>query len=130
MSRSAEITLAFGDGEHAFRLAIGQLRELQEKCDAGPPLILKRLHEASWRVEDVSETIRLGLIGGGMDAIKALSLTARYVHERPAWAYNSQVASAVLGAALFGAEDEDEPEKPEAGAETPTPSRETSSDSD
>jgi len=107
MSRDASITETFGDGEHKFRLAIGELRELQEACDAGPPLIARRLWNSEWRVDDVRETIRLGLVGGGMDPVKAAVLTKRYVEERPAWGRNAMLAQAILGAALFGVEDED-----------------------
>jgi hypothetical protein len=108
MSRDGSITETFGDGEHLFRLAIGQLRELQEACDAGPPLIARRLWSSEWRVDDVRETIRLGLVGGGMDSVKAAVLTKRYVDDRPGeWGRNAVLAQAVLAAALFGAEDED-----------------------
>jgi hypothetical protein len=126
MSRNAEITFPFGDGEHVFRLALGQLEELQEKCDAGPGLVMKRLLSPlmEWRTHDVRETIRLGLIGGGMSASEAIKLTRRYVDETPAWAENARLAASILGAALFGVEDE-MPGETEAGeaVESPTLSR-------
>ena len=60
------ITLAFGDGEHAFNIArIGQVLELQDKCNAGVATILGRLRRQEWYFADIRETIRLGLIGGG-----------------------------------------------------------------
>ena len=122
-SRDASLEILFGDGEHRFRLAIGELRELEEKRDAGSPLILRRLMSNEYRVDDVYEVIRLGLIGGGMAATDALKLVKRYVSDRPAWHENSMLASAVLGAALMGVEDE-EPGKPQAGAAKPRrPSR-------
>ncbi len=105
MSRDGSITLAWGDGEHRFRLAIGQLRELQEKCDAGPAEIVSRLSEGRWRVNDVRETIRLGLVGGGLAPATAHALTVRYVDERP-WLESVQPAQAVLMAALVGVPDE------------------------
>lgn len=106
MSRSADITLFFGDGEHKFRLAIAELRELQEKTDAGPPLVLSRLFQGQWRVEDVRETLRLGLIGGGMKPADAHALVVRYCDERPAWGDNARIAAIALAAAISGAEDE------------------------
>ena len=118
MSRTAKIELDFGDGSHVFRLALGELEELQEKCDAGPPLILNRIGGDQWRTADVRETIRLGLIGGGMEPLKALALVQRYVDERPDWMRNAQVAYGVLAAALVGAEDEPL-EKPQGETETP-----------
>lgn len=105
-ARDALVRLDFGDDEHAFRLRIGELRELQELCDAGPPVVFARLGSAAYRVEDVRETLRLGLIGGGMPATEAMRLARRYVDEVPAWAANASLAYIVLGAALFGPEEE------------------------
>lgn len=105
MSRDAKITLDWADDTYVFRLAWGQLVELQEKCDAGPYIILQRLYEGSWKMLDVSEPIRLGLIGGGMEPVKALKLVREYVQARPV---NESVlyAQAILSAGLMGAPDE------------------------
>lgn len=124
MSRSGQISFAWADGEHTFALKIGQLIELQEKCDAGPPVVLARLESGAWRVSDVRETIRLGLIGGGASPTDALKLTIRYVDERPL-GESSLVAQLILAAALFGAPEGAEdspPEKPTADSD-PNPSR-------
>lgn len=105
MSRDAKITLDWADGTHDFRLGWKQLVELQEKCDAGPNLILQRLFDGAWRVQDISETIRVGLIGGGMKPADALKLVRTYVEDRPPME-SVLVAQAVLGAGLMGAPDE------------------------
>ena len=58
----------FGDAVHRFDLHAGsfdRLTELQEKTGDGPFVTFKRLRDGEWRVVDVSETIRIGLIGGG-----------------------------------------------------------------
>ena len=105
VSRDASIDIVWGDGERRFRLAIGQLRELQEKCDAGPAEILDRLASRRWRINDVRETIRLGLVGGGMPPAEAHRTIARYVDGRP-WLESVPVAHAIVLAALIGAPDE------------------------
>lgn len=64
MSRG-RIVCAFGDGVYAFALFAGQLEELEEKADAGPMEIYRRLLSGNWRTVDVRETIRLSLLGGG-----------------------------------------------------------------
>lgn len=110
MSRAAEIELEWADGKHLFRLAIGQLRELQEKTNAGPNELFNRLGEQTWRVDDIRETIRLGLIGGGAAPERALGLTGRYVDERPLLE-NVPVARAILLAALIGAPEETPPKR-------------------
>lgn len=117
MSRSAEVELAFGDGQYLFRLPVGQLRELQEKCACGPMPILQRLSSSAWRIDDVRETIRLGLIGGGMTPPAALKLVERYVDARP-WGECVPTAQAVLLAAVIGAGDQDDPVGKAEGAET------------
>ena len=114
MSRRAEIRLQFADGDYTFRLRIGELMELQENCDAGPPLVLARLQNAAWHVNDVRETVRLGLIGGGLSPGQAHKLVARYIDERP-FAEYVLVAEAALAAALYGVEEE---AAPKPGGET------------
>jgi hypothetical protein len=105
MSRDGSVTFTWADGEHRFRLGIGQLRELQEKTEAGPAFILGRLQNGSWLLDDLREPLRLGLIGGGMSPVEALRLVQRYVDDRPLLE-SVQPAMAVLLAALVGVEDE------------------------
>lgn len=128
------VSIPWGDGEHKFRLPLGQIRELQEKCGAGPATILTRLiapqadfarlpapekddlptialHgvirtlRGDWRIDDIRETIRLGLIGGGMTPADAHRLTVRYVDDRPPLE-NISVAAEILMAALMGNQDD------------------------
>ncbi len=116
------ITLPWGDGEHTFSLPLGQLRELQDKTGIGPLPLLRRVMEGTWLVDDLRETIRLGLIGGGMAPTAALTLVARYVERRP-WTESVPLAQAILAAALFAPIEEGSPGKaagPEGASETTT----------
>lgn len=106
MSRSAEISLDWADGHHTFALKWGQLAELQEKTDAGPYYVLGRLFDGTWRIEDIREPIRLGLIGGGMPPAQAMSLVRRYVEDRPPLE-NLTLAQAVMQASVVGAPEEE-----------------------
>jgi len=101
MSSDGSITRAWGDGEHRFRLRIGELRELEAKRDAGAFEIYSRLASGSWRVDDIVEVLRLGLIGGGVAPVMALGLTAKYVTPT-AFLENVVAAREVLMCALFG----------------------------
>jgi hypothetical protein len=125
VSRDGAVTIAWGDGEYRFRLAIGEIRELQEKCDAGPQEILRRLTVGTWRLNDMRETIRIGLIGGGMKPAEALGKIARYVDEFPLFD-NILPARAILVAALVGVEEEPlgngEPAEAETEATDASPS--------
>lgn len=105
MSRDARIELDWADGTYSFRLAWGELAELQEQCDAGPYVVLNRLYSNQWRVEDISNVVRLGLIGGGMTPADALKKVRTYVEARPPLE-NVLVAQAILAAGLQGAPEE------------------------
>jgi hypothetical protein len=107
MSRDGSISFVYGDGEHRFRLAIGGLRELEEKCKAGCQEIFLRIAHGRWRIDDLRETIRLGLIGGGMPPAEAHILMTRYFDppERPKLEA-VEPAMRILQAALVGVEDE------------------------
>lgn len=116
MSANGSITFDWADGEHTFRLAIGHLRELQDKTDCGPMQVFDRLSSKSWRVDDVREVIRLGLIGGGMKPLDALVLTKRYVDEQGInLVENALAAQNILLAALVGVRDD------QVGAQKKTP---------
>jgi|SRR5215204_1880696 len=97
--------IIWGDDEHRFKLALGQLRELQDKREAGAIEILDRFRERKWRVDDVREVIRLGLIGGGMAPVDAFTLINRYVDNRPIME-SLPVAFTILATALLGPMDD------------------------
>lgn len=106
-NRNGAVDLDFGDASHVFRLALGELEELQEKTGVGPFVLLNRLINGDWRLADVRETLRIGLVGGGMEPIAALNLVRRYVDRRAAWLANSSLARLVMLAALAGAPEEE-----------------------
>ncbi len=124
MSRNAQVTAPFGDGVKIFRLGIGQLEELQEACDAGPEELFYRILGGTWRVKDIREPIRIGLIGGGTEPMKALSLVERYAGEGQLGGLK-ELVTCILGAGINGAPDEDKPPAGEPTGET-TPSPEES----
>jgi hypothetical protein len=104
MSRNADIELPYPDKLRKFRLGIGQLRALQERCNAGPAKIYRRLQEGDWLVDDVLETIRQGAIGGGAKLDEAVVLM-KDVESRPI-AEAVQWALIILGVGLAGVSDE------------------------
>jgi hypothetical protein len=120
-SRHAAIELDFGDGTYTFRLAIDGIEEIEEKRDTSLYTIAARLSPElrSPRLKDISETLRIGLIGGGMKPVDALALVRRYVDERPV-DENRDVAYAVVMAGLARVhpgefKEMDEGEAPAAG---------------
>lgn len=105
-NRNGRVELDFADGAYGFRLAIGELEELQEKTGVGPYALLRRLLANDWLIEDVRQTIRLGLIGGGTEPIAAKKLVERYIDQRSEWLNNAMLAQAIVSAALVGAPEE------------------------
>lgn len=113
---SGEIELKWADGDHKFNVAkLRCVLELEEKCGCGFAEIYKRLASGTWYFNDIRETLRLGLIGGGTLPDKALALINRYVDDVP-FAENVLPAQAVIMAALVGVKG-DNPETKKAAAE-------------
>ncbi len=110
------IDLTWQGGEHVFALNIDLLRALQERCDAGPALVLARLRANQWRVDDVIQPIRLGLEGGGLSKEDARQLTKRFVEEAPL-AESVLTAVAVLIYSLYGGEEDQALGEAKAAAE-------------
>lgn len=77
------IMILLGGEERAARLQLGQLRTLQDKTGVGPQTLLRRLISGDWFVDDIRETIRLGLIGGGAEMATAQRLIGRHIDDEP-----------------------------------------------
>ncbi len=111
--RPAHLEFDWGDGPHRFALPIKQLRELQERTGVGPYALYRRLLSHDWRADDLLETLRLGLIGGGAPPVEALRLVRLHV-EGEALVPNVDPALRILAWALLpdpGAGDEIETDK-------------------
>jgi len=121
MAGVTSVDLDFGDGKYTFHLDIPRLKELQEKTGSGPPEVLSRLAEGRARIDDVRESIRLGLIGGGAAPLAAKALVERYVDERPL-IEGIAYATLILGAAIIGNKPpEADPGNQSAAGSTPPP---------
>ena len=118
MEERGPVELTWEGGEHKFYLGIRELRALQEKCDAGPPWIARRLLSDQWLVDDIVETVRLGLKGGGLDGAEANKLIRKFVEPYPL-TESLPLAVAVLQSALFSVEDDPVGEfEPQAATES------------
>lgn len=134
------IDLAFADGAYRFALGLAQIHELQTKCKAGIGAIYARVLQgrvsedisighpayAAYHVDDLVETVRQGLIGGGVGwvdeqeikvgPLRANDLIERYLLALPLmeqW----NLAASILHAKVDGYEPEKKsPEQ--AGDET------------
>lgn len=128
MSRDASLLLDWADGTYTFRIAIGQWRELQEKTGVGPLELYRRVSTGAWRIDDLCQTIRLGLIGGGLAPAQALALSRSYVEQRPPLEC-VLTAEAVLLAGLMGSPEEGRDQKKSDAASVPSESPSATDDS-
>lgn len=85
VSQHGAVILAWGDGEHRFRLDLSGIEDIEAKCDRSIFDIARRASTAvrEIRAREMREVLRCGLIGGGMEPVKALQLVKRYLDERP-----------------------------------------------
>lgn len=122
MSRNAKVTAPFGDKAYDFRLGIAELVEHDRLCDAGPEHVLQALFDGSWRVPYIRETIRLGLIGGGMDPMTALVMTDTYAGPGSFMGLKSLASNILAAAIMTPPEEPDEASPGELQGETdPSP---------
>lgn len=112
MSAHGDVTFDWGDGTYTFRLGLGEIRQLQEKTGLGPLALFNRIDSDNWMVDDLRETLRLGLVGFGMKDAKALALIKANFDERPK-INAKEPAMRILHAFLLGA-PEDPVGKPQA----------------
>lgn len=126
MNRHAAIELDWADGTYTFRLGLDEIEELERKRDLSIFEIAKRLSPEvrQARSTDVSETLRLGLIGGGTKPVDALAKVRKYVDERPL-DENRDTAYAIVLAGLMRVHS-NEMEKPSGEAPAAKPSASTS----
>lgn len=122
-----EIDLLFGDGSYLFRLGLRQIVAVEDKCGPIGEVFARLLKgryvgsdsgfgiglpsEGAFKVHDVHEVIRQGLIGGAsgevdgepvvVTPVTANRLVATYVEGRPlreAW----DIATAIMSACIEG----------------------------
>lgn len=124
MNNQGEVTTQWADGTYSFRLSVRGILELEEKCDAAFAEIFNRIVGSRWKALDIIETIRIGLIGGGTSAAKAMDLVDRYWQPL---SDNVPIARAILAGAMFGfavapvGEEKAAPESPDALTPPPLP---------
>ncbi|WP_315833895.1 gene transfer agent family protein [Bradyrhizobium prioriisuperbiae] len=106
MSANGTRVIEWAHGEDTFCLAkVGLILDLEDKCKAGIAVIMARIEAGAWGLSDIRETIRLGLIGGGMSPAKAAEAVKNHVDQNPL-AHSVLVAYSVLQAVMIGVPDD------------------------
>ena len=148
MSVAGAVRLFWGAEEHAFDLGIGEWRRIQDRCDAGPGEIYRRLigvasglekgmtlsqaaalgFMGDWRVDDMREVLLQGLIGGGLPEIDAAKLVRRHVDDERNFRANLALAFAIVKHGLRDFEDAPPGESTGEGASPTSPEASSGSD--
>lgn len=127
MSANGTRSIVWAGGEDAFCVAkVGLILDLEEKCKAGIGVIAARLECGAYYLNDVRETIRLGLIGGGKTPDQAMAAVKAHVDENPI-SHCQLVAYEIIKAALFGVPDDPVGKERDEGKEQPAEAQQTGS---
>lgn len=101
-------TAFFGDGEKTFAFpTIELIQELERKTGHGIVALFSLLQNKACGFADLTEVIRLGLIGGGMLPVEASALVNTYAIARPI-GESLEVAVGILATLFFGVEEKTE----------------------
>ena len=73
----------FGDAERDFALTDAMVTELEAKTQTGIGALYLRIVGSQFRLTDLTEIIRLGLIGAGTNPEEAARLVRTYGENRP-----------------------------------------------
>lgn len=115
-----KITQFFGDGEHVFDLTPAMITELERKAGIGIGALCTRVFRSDFHLADLTETIRLALIGGGKSPQEAHVLVSTYTTGRPISEF-LPVALRILEHVYFGTstetEDDDQDNEKEPAAD-------------
>jgi hypothetical protein len=99
-------TAFFGDGDKTFALTQPLIEELERKTSTGIGALFGRVRSMQFSFSDITEVIRLGLIGGGTSSAEASALVNAYVIGRPL-SESLAVALGILSVVFFGADESD-----------------------
>lgn len=120
-------TIVWPAGEHEFRLAIGELRAIEQQSNAGVAVVLRRLLTGDWYIDDIAGVIRLGLVGAGMTQNDAKRVIERAMVIASPYELAVTATDVLRRFILF--EGVDQPGEPLAGAgQTESPSQMASPD--
>lgn len=113
--------LVWPGGENTFMLNIGELRALEQRTNAGAFVVMTRLLTSQWKIDDVVATIRLGLVGGGMDEKDAKTLVDQTLEQASPYRLTLTAAAILEHALMWDANDT--PGELEAGEGNQTQTR-------
>lgn len=109
------LTKYWADGRHTFRLRVGEIRALEARTKMGLQFLYLKIEQANGTFDEVTETIRLFLIGGGEAPETAERLVDDYVIRPSRYSAAVELAAEILAAHLQGAPEEELPKSESPG---------------
>jgi Phage tail tube protein, GTA-gp10 len=111
-----DATISIGGETFPVKLTFALITDLEKKTGQGIGILANRLFHAQFSLADVVETIRLGLLGGGMKSERVEQIIAAYVNNQPLVRLYPHAVE-ILSRAWFG-EPQAEPVAPDHHQET------------
>lgn len=115
----AEVSAEWCGETRHFRLTVGGILELEQKCAAPFGTVFARVNSGDYHVTDLLQVVRLGLIGGGLSPRDAAAAMEMHAFPARPLAELHTVARIVLAAAVVGFEVAPLPGKRKAAARPP-----------
>jgi Phage tail tube protein, GTA-gp10 len=116
------VTKSWADGEYTFRLREAEMKAIQSNAKTGLYTVFKRIMTGDAYIEDLTETIRLGLIGGGTDPKDAKRLVNDYVLQPQRFNEALDLAQEIFSTSLEGYWGEELPNPQAPGGKNDRPS--------
>jgi hypothetical protein len=98
---ATKVNAFFGDAKHDFKLTVPMIYELERTTGTGIGGLCKRLFNSDFKLIEVMEVIRCGLIGAGEKPETAKALVDSYCNTQP-FGEVYPLAIQILEALMFG----------------------------
>jgi hypothetical protein len=100
---STAVYRPLGNRNRRFELRLGEMREIERLTGSGILAVWRRMATLESKIDDLRETIRLGLIGGGAEHAEAEAIVLYSVDGRPINMF-FDLAVSIMKAAFEGVE--------------------------
>jgi hypothetical protein len=129
---STAVYRAFGGEQRRFELRLGEIKHLEQQTGCGIGDIYRRLLALAFKIEDVRQVVKFGLIGGGVPEIDAEAMVRAGVDgfpiSEPYELAKDIMIACFIGAAPGKAKGPSDQDAPATSAPSTSPERPPGSD--
>jgi Phage tail tube protein, GTA-gp10 len=98
---TTQVSAFFGDAKRNFKLTVAMIHELERTTNTGIGGLCKRLFNSDFKLLEVMEVIRCGLIGAGENPETAKAIVDNYCNTQP-FGEIYPLAISILEGLMFG----------------------------